>query len=278
MRRRFHSLQVQLAVGLALLYIAVTSIAAGVLVYRAYDTAGSLGDRELSLRAEDLASSISLDAAGNAHLELPHSLARAYATGADADIYAIRSSDGRMLAASPPGFGERVKGWPAPGDDPSYFRLTDFGDRSESYYGLSVAVGSAAGTLWVSVARAGEANALVQSLLWEFVADLAWGIPVLLVVTLAMGVLAIRKGSSRSRRSPKWRLRSAQIRLRSGSPSTICPARSRLSSAPSIEPSIAWNTASPFSASSLRMLLTNCAHHSPSSPGHSNRWPTSRIS
>src|ERR1700730_13239148 len=123
MRRRFQSLQFQLALRLALLYVATTAIVLGVLAYRAYETAGSLHDRELSLRSEDLAGSVLLDDAGNPRVELPPSLIRAYSPG-DADVYAIRALGGRVIAASPQSFADRIKGWPAPSDDPSYFRLT----------------------------------------------------------------------------------------------------------------------------------------------------------
>src|SRR5262249_49052269 len=70
-RLRFRSLQVRLAVRLAALYVAATAIAAGVLIYQAYDTATSLGDRELSLRAEDLAGAVFRDGDGVARLALP---------------------------------------------------------------------------------------------------------------------------------------------------------------------------------------------------------------
>ena len=70
MARRFNSLQVRLAVRLALLFIGATALVFGVLAYRAYETAGSLNDRELSLRAEDLAGSVRLDNAGKTSVEL----------------------------------------------------------------------------------------------------------------------------------------------------------------------------------------------------------------
>jgi signal transduction histidine kinase len=135
---------------------------------------------------------MSLDDAGNPRLDLPYSLARDYAAEGNANVYAIRRSNGPVIAASLPAFGERVKAWPAPGDDPSYFRLSGLAERDESYYGLTVALDSAAGPLWITVAHAGEANALVQSLLWEFEADLAWGLPIFVGITLGIGVLAIR--------------------------------------------------------------------------------------
>ena len=82
MHRGSVSLQLRLAMRLAVVYVAAMLIGVGVLMYRAYETAGSLHDRELSLRANDLAASVSLDDARNPRLELPPSLARAYAAGA----------------------------------------------------------------------------------------------------------------------------------------------------------------------------------------------------
>jgi signal transduction histidine kinase len=189
---RLRSLQLRLAMRLALLYVGATAVAVGVLIWQAYDAAGSLEDRALSLRAQDLARYVSLDARGTAHLELPPDLAAGYAAGTDA--FAMRAADGRVIAASPPSLGERAARWPAATDEPSYFRLDDLGAGPRDYYGLSLAVESAAGRVSISVARAAGADLLVHSVLREFVLDIAWLIPLLVFVTLAIGVLAIRGG------------------------------------------------------------------------------------
>ena len=55
MRTWFRSLEGSLAVRLGLLYLIATAIAVGALWYEAYDTAATLNDRDLSLRASDLA-------------------------------------------------------------------------------------------------------------------------------------------------------------------------------------------------------------------------------
>jgi hypothetical protein len=191
---RFRSLQLRLAVRLALVYLVATTIAVGILVYRAYDTAASLNDRELSLRASDLGQSVSIDGSGSLRLDLPPRLAAAYAGASDTDVFAIRAPDGRIVAASPPSFGARVAGWPAATDDPTYFRVTDLGTHADAYYGLSLAVNSVAGPLSVFVARAAGADALVRSLLREFVVDIAWLIPIVVAITLVIGILAIRSG------------------------------------------------------------------------------------
>jgi signal transduction histidine kinase len=193
MRVRLGSLQLRLAVRLAALYIVAAAVAVGVLVYRAYETADTLNDRELSLRAEDLAQAVSADPFGRPRFDLPPKLASAYAAS-DTDIFAIRASDGRVIAASPPDFGGRVAGWPAATNDPSFFRLADPLTASKGYDGLSIAVNSAVGPLSITVARAAGGDALVESLLQDFVVDVAWIIPVLVVITLAIGVLAVRSG------------------------------------------------------------------------------------
>jgi len=87
---RLRSLQLRLAIRLALVYVAATAVMVGVLVFRAYDTAETLNDRELSRRAEDLGRSVSVDDQGNLRVRLSPRLAAAYAAGTEADIYAIR--------------------------------------------------------------------------------------------------------------------------------------------------------------------------------------------
>src|SRR6516225_8550607 len=189
----FRSLQVRLAV----LYVAAAAIAVGVLVYQAYDTAGSLNDRELSLRAEDLARAMVADSAGQPRLDLPSKLAAAYAAAPEDDLFAIRDTNGRIIAASLAEFGDRVSKWPPATDEASYFRLSGAGSEdfgSETYYGLSVALQTAAGPMWISVARTEGSDALIRSLLREFVFNAIWVSPLLMLATLAIGILAIRNG------------------------------------------------------------------------------------
>src|SRR5215813_11394889 len=189
---RLRSLQAKLALRLAALYVAATAIAVAALIYQAYETADTLNDRELSLRAADLARYVTADSTGAARLELPPELAARYQAAGDADIFAVRRASDAVLAASPPNFGEVAAKWPLGTDDPSYFHLTDFGHEEREYYGLTVVQSSAAGPLSVSVARAADADILVHSLLREFVLDLGWIIPLLVTATLVVGAVAIR--------------------------------------------------------------------------------------
>jgi signal transduction histidine kinase len=193
MRAWLRSLEGGLAVRLGLLYLTATVIAVGALLYQAYDTAATLNDRDLNLRAADLARYVVVAPDQAPRLELPPKLAAAYALESS-DFYAIRSQDGRVIAASPRSFDEIVSGWPAPTNEASYFRLKAFGPEAQDYYGVSVAVPSATGPLSVFVARRAEGSLLAHSLLREFMVDAAWLIPVLMTVTLVTGIYAIRSG------------------------------------------------------------------------------------
>jgi signal transduction histidine kinase len=192
----FRSLQLRLAVRLAILYVAAAAIAVGILVYQAYETAGSLNDRELDLRAEDLAHAMVTDSAGQPRLDLPSKLAAAYAAAPEDDLFAIRDANGRVIAASPTEFGDRVAKWPPAKSEPSYFRLSGVGPEEvgENYYGLNVALRTSAGPMWISVARTEGSDSLVKSLLREFVFDTMWVIPLLMLATLGIGVVVIRNG------------------------------------------------------------------------------------
>jgi two-component system, OmpR family, sensor histidine kinase TctE len=59
---------------------------------------------------------------------------------------------------------------------------------------LSVALQTAAGPMWISVARTEGSDALIRSLLREFVFNAIWVSPLLMLATLAIGILAIRNG------------------------------------------------------------------------------------
>src|SRR5262245_66011604 len=112
---RFQSLQLRLALRVATLYAIATLIVIGVLMSRAYDAARSLGDRELVLRATALSKSVSLGQDGVPHIDLP--------TLGEAEIFAIRDTGGRIIAASPPRFGEEVTSWPPAADQPVISKL-----------------------------------------------------------------------------------------------------------------------------------------------------------
>jgi len=187
------SLQLRLAVRVAVLYTCATALVIIVLMSRAYDTARSLGDRDLSVRAADLVKAVSAEPNGAPRLDLPPRLTASY-EASDSDIFAIRRPGGGIVAASPPKFGELVMGWPDASDSPNHFRITDFGAGFQDYYGLSLRQDSVIGPLSVWVARSAAADALMYSLLRKFIHDVIWAISLLILITLAIGLFAIRSG------------------------------------------------------------------------------------
>ena len=58
----------------------------------------------------------------------------------------------------------------------------------------SISLQTAAGPMWISVARTEGSNALIKSILREFVFDAIWVSPLLMLATLAIGIFAIRNG------------------------------------------------------------------------------------
>ena len=151
---RLRSLQLRLVMPLVVLFVVGTGVIVGFVVWRAYDTADTLSDRELSLRAADLASHVGRRPDGTLQLDLPQNLREAYGATPDADIFAVRDDNGRLVAASPDAFGSIVERWPAATEDAGYFQLRELAGRNQDYYGLGLKLDSAVGPVSVWVAQA----------------------------------------------------------------------------------------------------------------------------
>src|ERR1700751_1224915 len=117
MSRRIKSLQLRLTVELGALFLAASCLAMGGLIYSASLTAGSVADRELLVRAEDLASDVSLDESNKPRLDLPPGVQRAYSAADQQSAFAIREGDGRLIAASSPEIGAIVARWRLAGSE-----------------------------------------------------------------------------------------------------------------------------------------------------------------
>jgi signal transduction histidine kinase len=193
MSRRIKSLQLRLNVELAALFFVASCLAVGGLIYSASLTAGSLADRELGLRAEDLARYVSLDENQKPRLELPPPLKQAYSAAAQQSLFAIRDSDGHIVETSTPEIGALIARWPQADYEPSYFRLSKFGPLERDYSGVSIRLDSAAGPLSVLVAEVSGGNQLVHSILREFVFDIAWYVPPFVAVALLLAAYSVRR-------------------------------------------------------------------------------------
>ncbi len=193
MKRRIKSLQVRLTIELAALFLVASGLAIAGLIYSASLTAGSVADRELDLRAEDLAHHVLPDPTGRPRLELPPTLRQAYDAAAQQSLFAIRDKDGRLVAASMPALDAIISAWPQASSEPSYFQLSKFGLSEQSYSGVSVRLDSAAGPLSVLVAQVSGSTQLIHSILREFVFDIAWYVPPFVAVALLLAAYSVRR-------------------------------------------------------------------------------------
>ena len=104
------SLQLRLTLELTALFILAGGLALGGLMYSAMLSANSLADRDLSLRAQDLAEHVIATGAGAARLDLPPNLVRSYEASGQRSLYAIRDRNGALIASSMPEFGAAPDG------------------------------------------------------------------------------------------------------------------------------------------------------------------------
>jgi signal transduction histidine kinase len=194
MSRRIKSLQLRLTVELAALFLVASCLAVGGLLYSASLTAGSVADRELALRADDLARYVLLDENHKPRLNLPVTLQGAYAAPARQSVFAILDKDGGLIETSTPEIGAMAARQPPADSEPSYFRLRNFGPPARDYYGVSIKLDSAAGPLSVTVAEASGGDQLVHSILREFVFDIAWYVPPFVAIALLLTAYSVRRG------------------------------------------------------------------------------------
>jgi signal transduction histidine kinase len=190
--RRSKSLQLRLSLELAGLFAAAGGLAIGGLILSASLTADTLGNRELDLRAEDLARHVSLDGTGAARLDLPPALEEAYEAASQRSLYAIRDKDGHLVAASTPEIGALARNWPPADSEASYFKLNRFGPTGRDYSGIAVRLDSAAGPTSVLVAQVSGNDQLIHSILREFVSDIGWYIPLFAALVLALAIYRVR--------------------------------------------------------------------------------------
>jgi signal transduction histidine kinase len=187
------SLQLRLTLELAALFFVASLLAIGGLIYSASLTAGSLAERDLGLRAEDLARHVVLDRHGSPQLDLPPELRQAYDAAAQQSLFAIRDKAGRLVGAATPEAADAAMRGPPAGAEPDYFKLSHFGRSARDYSGISVRLDSAAGPLSVLVAQRAGDDQLVHSILREFVFDIAWYVPPFVALALLLALYRVRR-------------------------------------------------------------------------------------
>src|SRR5260370_1924783 len=160
---------------------------------RAYDTARSLGDQELLVRANDLARYVIAGEKGLPRFELPPNLSAMYQLPSGSDIFAIRDANGRLIGAAPPRFGEVVAGWPGATFEPVRFSVR-LDPEPGDFDGLTISRETVTGLVSVSVGRSSAGAAALYSLMRKFIHDTIWAVSILVLAALVVGILDIRSG------------------------------------------------------------------------------------
>jgi two-component system, OmpR family, sensor histidine kinase TctE len=190
----WRSLQFRLAWQLTALFAVAALVVLASIAWQAWTAAQSLDERELDRRLDDIANSLVKSSEGKLVLHLSPKLEALFQSPDQRLIFALLDKSGTLFAASPDEFGALVATWPRATDESTFFRLTRFGAGSDQYDGLTRLVDAEGEQVTIAVAVVGGGNAFIHAVLKEFVLDIAWVIPAVLGLTLAVAVFALRQG------------------------------------------------------------------------------------
>jgi signal transduction histidine kinase len=226
MTLRPRSLQGQLALRLAIVFVVVSAAGIGLLLWQGSEAADNFGLEMLRYRTDELAQHLARAQGGRATLNLPPNLARIYGDKQGTNLYAIRTASGQILASGKE-IADQFAHWQVE-RTPHNFRLEEFGPRQDDYYGLAVIEDSPIGPVAVAVAHSSDADAIAVAMLKFFARRIAWMIPIFALVTLLIGAWSIRAGlrpvAAISRRAEEIDPGSGEVRLPTeGLPSELLP-------------------------------------------------------
>jgi two-component system, OmpR family, sensor histidine kinase TctE len=185
-----NSLQRRLVLRLGILFLLATLAAAGLLWYQTLRAASTMSNQWLLSHAQLLAEGV--DASGR--FALPGPLVAMNSAGQDSLHYLIRDASGTVLAASGPEVERWGTGRSVAVDSPRFAYFPGFGQgQDQAIYGLDILLDSAAGPLSLTLAGVDESGeALIHGMLEEFLFEILWIFPVFIMVTLLVGVNAVK--------------------------------------------------------------------------------------
>ena len=166
-------------------------LAAGGVAWRTLATIRSLDDAALQSQARLVADQIATDAAGRPVLRLPEELAAAFAESDGESLYIVCDAAGRPLLASSPAAAAALQPFLPRPPAAGFFRAPPSASFPDGLLGVLIARGK-----WrVAVAQAHEQQeALVESLLREFLLSAVWLLVPIGAATVTIGVLTLRHG------------------------------------------------------------------------------------
>lgn len=184
------SLELRLALRLGIVFLMATVLAVGLFFYLGNRTAGSLTRQDLFAQADDLAFSIDDDRPIMSFDQLVEAGIIESTTA-----FVIRDQEGSILASSDEEFEATTSNISWTRGRAQYFTLGEQGAENQSYTGLATRERSRRGLVTIIVAEPyNPENAILNTMLKEFAGTAAWIIPIFVIVTLSVGIAAIRGG------------------------------------------------------------------------------------
>ena len=185
------SLELRLALRLGAVFLVATIlIAIAFFFYLGDRISNSLTRQVLFAHADDLAFSIDDDRPIMSADQLVEAGVIEATTA-----YVIRDQEGNSLASSDLGFEAAVSNVNWTRGRAQYFTLDESDSQAQAYTGLATRESSRRGTVTVIVAEPyNPENAILEEMLEEFAETVVWIIPIFVLVTLGVGIAAIRGG------------------------------------------------------------------------------------
>ena len=185
------SLETRLALRLgAVFLIATILIAIAFFFYLGDRVSNSLTRQMLFAQADDLAFSIDDD-----RPIMPADQLIAAGVIEATTAYVVRDEKGNTLASSHPEFEAAVSNLNWSRGRAQYFTLEESDSQALAYTGLATRESSRRGSVTVIVAEPYDPeNEILEEILEEFAGTAVWIIPIFVLVTLAVGIAAIRGG------------------------------------------------------------------------------------
>ena len=187
------SLTFRLAWRLGALMLAAVVVAAVAVAWRAIATVRELDDTALHAEARAVAAHVVAGPDGTVRVALPAALAAQFANGDGQGLYLVFDREGRLLAGSDPEEAAAVKPFlPARG---GLFQVPGAGVAGQAMIGWLERGTGPFGQFAVAVLQASEPReALIGTLLQEFLAAALWLLAPIALAAVAIAVLTLRSG------------------------------------------------------------------------------------
>lgn len=187
------SLQRRLAWRLGSVLVLSMAIAIGVMAFYTWDVTGELDDINLQVQARQIARQLTTGD-GRLDIRLPSDLAEAYAQPHGGFHYAVVDADGTVIVASSTFAEELAAIAPpvTPDDSNAFFRVPAGDGSGKPYYAMAMYVSKRPGTTLIVAQGGAHSDVFTDSLVQEIGEHVAWTMPIILALALAISIWTIR--------------------------------------------------------------------------------------